>query len=196
MGEGFPNKGVYYVPSKLPKYLIELMKGYCDNLNYSYGEVYAEDKDNSIIRDSVRKSKVAWINFDEWIPGILHNMMISANQMHFKYDLRHFNGQIQSTVYEGGEKSFYSWHVDGGRTGVFDGVEIERKLSISLILSEPDEYEGGELQFSYYSKHHSTGKPPAGTAVIFPSWLPHRVRPVKSGIRHSLVAWMDGPLFK
>ena len=85
-----------------------------------------------------------------------------------------------------------------GGSGLYEieGIEMERKLSISLLLSEPDEYEGGELQFSYYHKNHGTVKPPAGTGIIFPAWLPHRVKPVKSGIRRSLVGWMDGPLFK
>ena len=77
-----------------------------------------------------------------------------------------------------------------------EGIEMERKLSISLLLSDPDEYEGGELEFRYYDKNYAFVKPDAGTGVIFPSWLPHRVHPVKSGIRRSLVAWMDGPLFK
>ena len=196
MGEGLPNKRVYYIPSKLPKSLIGYMKDYCDSLEYGEGEVFGSHDGPSVVRDHIRKSQVSWINFDEWIPSIMWGMVYSANEVYFKYDLRHFNGAIQSTVYNGESNSFYGWHVDGGTVDELNGVELERKLSISLILSEPDEYEGGELQFSYYTKNHSTGKPPAGTAVVFPSWLPHRVRPVKSGVRRSLVAWIDGPLFK
>jgi PKHD-type hydroxylase len=199
MGEGFPNKRVYYIPSKLPKSLIDPMRDYCDHLEYGKGEVFGDSLDPNapcVVRDSVRRSEVSWINFDEWIPSIMWGMVYSANELYFKYDLRHFNGSIQSTVYRGETNSFYGWHVDGGKVDELNGVELERKLSISLILSEPDEYEGGELQFSYYTKNHSTGKPPAGTAVIFPAWVPHRVRPVKSGVRRSLVAWIDGPLFK
>jgi len=196
--EGFPDKRVYYTPTRLPEPLLKSMKEYCDHLQYDPGEVFSSDKqDEAAVRLDTRSSDVSWINWDEWIPGIMHSMLVSANQCLFKFDLRHFVDKIQSTVYRGGEKKdFYGWHVDGGRTHLVEGIEMERKLSISLLLSEPDEYEGGELQFSYYSKNHGTVKPPAGTGIIFPSWLPHRVKPVKSGVRRSLVAWMDGPLFK
>ena len=198
MGEGFPDKRVYYTPTRLPRPLLESMKEYCDHLEYSAGEVYSSDQqDEADVRLDTRRSDVGWIYWDEWIPGIMHSMLVSANQCYFQFDLRHFKDKIQSTVYRGGEKrDFYGWHVYGGRTHEIDGIEMERKLSISLLLSEPDEYEGGELQFSYYHKNHGTVKPPAGTGIIFPAWLPHRVKPVKSGIRRSLVGWMDGPLFK
>ena len=76
------------------------------------------------------------------------------------------------------------------------GSEPEIDLTVDELMESPDEYEGGELQFSYYSNNFTRAKPPAGTAVIFPAWVPHRVTPIKSGIRRSLVAWMDGPLFK
>mgnify|MGYP001409010134 FL=1 len=199
MDEGFPDKRVYYTPTKLPETLIESMKEYCDQLEYQDGEVFGlKENDEAFVRLDTRRSKVAWINWDEWIPGIMHSMMISANECYFKYDLRHFKDKIQSTVYSGGgeHKDFYGWHVDGGRTHIIEGVEMERKLSISLLLSDPDEYDGGELEFRYYGDNYSFVKPDAGTGVIFPSWLPHRVHPVKSGVRRSLVAWMDGPCFK
>jgi len=199
MGEGFPDKRVYYTPTKLPKPLLESMKEYCDHLEYNDGEVFSsEDDDTAGVVLDTRRSKVAWINWDEWVPGIMHSMMVSANECYFQYDLRHFKDKIQSTVYNGGskEKDFYGWHVDGGRTHEIEGIQMERKLSISLLLSDPDEYEGGDLEFRYYDKNYAIVKPDAGTGVIFPSWLPHRVHPVTSGVRRSLVAWMDGPLFK
>lgn len=191
----FPDKRIWFVPTQIPKPLLESMREYCDNLDHDTAKVFGDTQDGEVTRPSVRKSDVAWIPWDEWIPGIIHNLMISANELHFKYDLRHFNTKIQSTVY-GKKGDKYGWHVDGGRTYDVDGVTCERKLSCSLLLSEPDEYEGGELQFSYYSNNFTRAKPPAGTAVIFPAWVPHRVTPIKSGIRRSLVAWMDGPLFK
>ena len=190
---GFAERLYYFVPTKLPKEPIESMKDYCDHRDYESALVGPEGRGR--YEENTRKSEVSWINWDEWIPGIIHNMMISANNEIFKYDLTHFDSQIQSTVYEG-KGSYYSWHVDNNKPYERDGMWHERKLSCSLILRDPDEYEGGELEFSYYSKRFLRVKPDAGTAVIFPSWLPHRVKPLRSGKRRSLVAWMNGPMFK
>ena len=72
-----------------------------------------------------------------------------------------------------------------------------RKLSISLILSDPSEYEGGEFQIMHMGdKKMTTMKPPMGTAIIFSSTTRHRVRPIKSGKRISLVGWYGGPPFR
>ncbi|MDA8015328.1 MAG: 2OG-Fe(II) oxygenase, partial [Gammaproteobacteria bacterium] len=64
-------------------------------------------------------------------------------------------------------------------------------------LSDADEYEGGDFQMHYVKAH-----PPAdiirkrGTVLIFPSLLLHRVTPVTSGVRYSLVGWYVGPSWK
>ena len=80
---------------------------------------------------------------------------------------------------------------------------MKEKLSCSFMLSDPNDYEGGELQFVLhkgksfdFKPYFKSYKPEQGSIVVFPSWLPHRVRPVKSGTRKSLVAWVHGPLFK
>ena len=101
--------------------------------------------------------------------------------------------QIQYTLYEG-EGSHYAWHQDTALSS-FD-PQICRKLSISLLLSDPSEYEGGELQLLYSDKRVVTLKPELGGAVIFPSSVRHRVRKIKSGRRESLVGWYGGPLWK
>jgi PKHD-type hydroxylase len=69
-----------------------------------------------------------------------------------------------------------------------------RKLSISVQLSAPDEYEGGDFEFM------DVGQPPKpinirtqGTAIIFPSITYHKVTPVTKGKRYSLVGWYEGP---
>jgi PKHD-type hydroxylase len=191
---GFAERLYYFVPTKLPKELLKSMKDYCDSRDYENALVGPEPGEGRYV-EHIRRSDVAWINWDEWAPGIIHNMMISANNALFKYDLTHFDCQIQSTIYEG-KGTYYNWHVDNNTPYERDGVLMERKLSSSLILSDPDEYEGGELEFSYYSRKFLRVKPDAGTMVVFPSWLPHRVKPLRSGKRRSLVAWMNGPIFK
>ena len=194
----FTDKTIYTTPSKLPDTLINEIIEHISSLEPEMQDSSVDGNNDPI--KSVRSSKNVWMNTDEWIAGIVHNMMISANNEYFLYDLKHFDTQLQAAVYEGDQKDFYTWHVDNGtpvtRPRFSDGTLLERKLSCSLILSDPDEYEGGELQFHYSKAFFKSLKPEKGTAVIFPAWLPHRVRPVKSGKRISLVAWMNGPAFK
>ena len=136
-----------------------------------------------------RSSGVYFMCWDSWIAGILHNIFISANNDFFHFDLDHFDTGIQTTYYEEGDH--YTWHNDARSNQTPTGYE--RKLSMSFLLT--DDYEGGELELEA-KPFHKTFKPKAGTALIFPSWLPHRVKPVTSGERISLVTWMNGPYFK
>ena len=122
----------------------------------------------------------------------MHNLFISANNDYFNYDLNHFDSGIQATKYEIGQN--YGWHVDAGEGDGINGKPL-RKLSMSLVLNT--EFEGGELEIFDSSKHEVlTFNIDPGTVVIFPSWISHRVQPVTSGTRYSLVAWMNGPEFK
>jgi PKHD-type hydroxylase len=151
---------------------------------------------SQVIKESegkqTRKSKQLWLNTDHWVAGMMAHFVLQANREFFKYDLEGWAERIQYTVY--GEKgSFYGWHVDTALSSF--NSELLRKLSISLILSDPDEYEGGEIQF-HRLYNLETHKPPRGTAIIFSSQTPHRVRPVKSGVRKSLVGWFGGPKWK
>lgn len=79
----------------------------------------------------------------------------------------------------------YDWHLDYGPSNA-----RLRKLSVSVQLSSPTDYDGGELEF------RASGVAPKeqGALVVFPSFLGHRVLPVTRGIRYSLVAWAIGKL--
>ena len=194
----FTNKLTYEIPSKISSKVLDEMEEYCDSLNYKKAEVELSGV-NTIIRDN----EVSFICWDEWISGIIHNMIMSANLSYFKYDLTYFDGKLQSSVYTSDDvESFYSWHVDNINPFEYNQKLHERKLSCSFMLSDPNDYEGGELQFVLPGKsfdfkpYFKSYKPERGSIVVFPSWLPHRVRPVKSGTRKSLVAWVHGPLFK
>ena len=188
--KSFTDKLIYKVPSKLPDKLIESIVEYLDTLPYIQSGVDGGQG------GQVRSSKNAWINWDEWLPGIIYNMMMSANNEYFKYDLDYFHSKVQSTVYTADKRDHYNWHVDTSNSVIKSGSNKERKLSCYLIISGPNEYEGGELEFQYDNIFHKSYKPERGECIIFPSWLPHKVNPVTSGKRISLVAWIQGPLFK
>ena len=69
-----------------------------------------------------------------------------------------------------------------------------RKLSVSVQLSDPSEYEGGDLELMVNRNYIKVPKE-KGTIIFFPSYLTHRVTKVTSGKRNSLVAWFHGPSF-
>jgi PKHD-type hydroxylase len=81
-----------------------------------------------------------------------------------------------------------------------------RKLSLTFVLSDPDTFEGGELQFyngdrpMYKSNEHreqmNNDMKAQGSLIIFDSRDWHRVTPVTKGVRHSVVCWSLGQAFK
>ena len=179
----FTERIFYSTPTKLPpKFIGEIIK----EIEESKQEESCTGGNNKVDK-TVRSSKHTWFFWDQWIAGICYNLMISANKDYFHYDLDHFDSQIQATIYEEGDH--YDWHTDPLPKD--DGKE--RKLSMSLVLNE--DYEGGELELELKPWYTKT-KPETGMAVIFPSWIPHRVLPVTKGKRISLVAWMNGPQWK
>jgi PKHD-type hydroxylase len=90
---------------------------------------------------------------------------------------------------EGGKNGQYDWHMDFS-----GGPSSTRKLSMSIQLSDSSEYEGGDLELMM---HRNIIKAPRdkGTVIFFPSYITHRVTPITSGTRHSLVSWFHGPPF-
>ena len=100
---------------------------------------------------------------------------------------------IQYGLYSDGGK--YDWHVDQGPP---KGGSI-RKISMTLFMNNPDEYEGGEFDLELFhpekKPRYETFKLKKGSAIFFQSDVWHRVRPVSSGMRKSLVAWYSGPPF-
>ena len=141
----------------------------------------------------IRTSKTAWLecnNDTKWLYERLGNILRVTNGMFWKFDIRGFHEHIQYTVYEGDDKGFYRWHVDNN----MQSDVPPRKLSMTVQLSDPSEYTGGELQL--HDGEVQTAVNSRGHVIIFPSYVLHRVQPVTSGIRRSLVIWANGPGFK
>lgn len=140
---------------------------------------------------AVRDSYVSWLFPNEvtnWVFERMAGIVTAMNDQFFRFDLDGFFQGLQFTKYTA-PGQHYTWHVDRGAiTGV-------RKMSMSLLLSSPDEYEGGDLQFKF-GEEEQTFPRERGMVAIFPSWTLHRVTPVTKGTRYSLVAWVSGPPFK
>lgn len=153
--------------------------------------------DGSTPNDQYRSSEIRWIppgvSENRFIPDLLWYFVRIANRDAFGFHVDHLN-DIQYTTYHGSEGGKYDWHSD---TFWANPSTYDRKLSVVIQLSEPDEYEGGDFEID---PQHPQPDPvdlrKRGTIIIFPSFLRHRVTPVTSGTRKSLVAWVEGPKFR
>lgn len=141
----------------------------------------------------IRRSNVSWISNDpdtKWIFERLAHVASSLNSQFYRFDLTGFGEALQLTNYDQSEHGMYGWHQDYG-----GNRSVSRKLSLVLQLTDPSQYEGGNLQIM-------TGLEPVnarkqrGLIVAFPSYVLHQVTPVTQGSRQSLVAWVSGPSFK
>lgn len=154
----------------------------------SDAKVNSGDKD--LAKDKLRQSEIMFIKpvGNEWIYDRLSTACIQANTGRYKFDITGFQTELQLASY--GARNFFDWHMDFGT-----GDLSNRKLSITVQLSDPDEYEGGDLQFMI-NQDVFTATKEKGTAIIFPSFALHRVTPITKGCRKSIVGWISGPPYK
>jgi PKHD-type hydroxylase len=175
----------------------------------------------------VRDSEVSWLS-QTWIYDIILKYVYEANKLagwNWQID---FSEPCQFTIYKPG--GFYGWHRDGASDnigknkrfiyGVTDKKIIDdkipegyttnpnfvgkvRKISMTLNLNSPEEYEGGELKFDFGPHKGESDRfhlceeiKPQGSLIVFPSFLYHCVTPVTKGTRYSLVCWTLGEPFK
>jgi PKHD-type hydroxylase len=145
-------------------------------------------------KDDIRSSKVRWIPQDTewlWLYKKLSEYISAANETLWDFDLHHIPEQIQFTEYYATENGHYTWHQDIG-----PGTLSKRKISITVQLSEPDEYEGGDLEMWGGGNNVTTAYRGAGSVFIFPSYMMHRVTPVTKGVRKSFVLWVGGSHYR
>ena len=142
---------------------------------------------------ATRRSKNGWVELNpdtEWLYDRIAYIVRQINGQYYRYDIQGFVEHFQYTVYNSEELGHYEWHTDSGAS-----TPAPRKLSFVLQLSDPSEYEGGDLQLMY-SKDPTTIKKQKGFAALFPSHTLHRVTPVTAGVRRTLVVWASGPAFR
>ena len=150
-----------------------------------------------------RDSNIVWFN-DRWIYKEIHPYVHQANVKagwNFIWD---YSESCQFTIYKKGQ--YYDWHCDSWDKPYAEGFTKGkiRKLSVTVSLTDPKEYKGGELEFDF--KQQDPDKPreirtckeilPKGSIIVFPSFVWHRVKPVTKGVRHSLVVWNLGYPFQ
>jgi PKHD-type hydroxylase len=157
------------------------------NIAKDKGLIKGETRGESDVRDS----KISWLNPTdnmEWVFRRVTDIVLNLNERFFKFDLFGINEGFQFTNYKA-PSGKYGKHVDRAiNTPV-------RKLSVSIQLTNPEEYEGGELKL-YNEDEGTLMDKTQGTLIIFPSYVLHEVMPVTKGERNSLVTWVTGKQFK
>ncbi len=141
----------------------------------------------SQIDTETRTSHISWIPFSK-MPEMykdIEKVMKTTNGNHFGFDGMQITEMAQYTEYpEGG---FYDWHIDSDTN--FAHEPTVRKISMTLLLSPDNEFEGGDLELM---KEGQPAKLKQGHAIFFASFIRHRVTPVIRGNRKSLVMWFGG----
>ena len=148
---------------------------------------------------SIRKTDVAFIqaddNEDNKVNEVTWHFLNEANAIKFNYNFISYQAVQFARYRDGGH---YGWHRDVNESAISPNGE-SRKLSLTLCLTDPKDYEGGELQFFNGERpmdektiEDMRGQ---GSVIVFDSRDWHRVTPVTKGTRYSLVCWTVGPNF-
>jgi PKHD-type hydroxylase len=152
------------------------------------------DRDGEVNKD-VRTTAISWMARDkdnDYIWQKITNTIWEANRRFFQFDLTGCYEAAQLGIYTANDNGHYNWHADSSlNTGT-----VPRKLSMSLLLSDTSEFEGGHFQSMISDNKAKEFEQKKGRAWFFPSWTLHRVTPVTKGVRRSLVLWVGGPAFK
>lgn len=162
-----------------------------------------------------RNAQNSWISDQHWVTGFIWHYVQKANRENFLYDLTQIDGNsLQYTVYKEGQ--YYGWHSDEDYSQwhkpvathnqysledqqlehLNQSIEKVRKLSFSLLLSDPSSYEGGNFQLMNSASKSYIAPRQQGILVVFDSRAQHRVQKVTKGVRKSIVGWTVGPRWK
>jgi len=163
---------------------LQEIQDYISNLkdtDYKHNEIKYEEFDN------YRSCEIHYPSASSVFFRVGKRIFHSINKKYYQYDLRNVYEFQLIKYYEGGN---YNWHCD---YGVSPRKGVVRKLSMSIQLSSPSDYEGGELQLIDYGNHTINFSNSLGSVIVFDAKLPHKVWPVTFGKRIALVGWASGP---
>ena len=204
-------------------YFTDIPEKIVDIIEEDIGETFdPQMADSKLHGDALNKDKRnsmnAWIPTYHWVGGFMWHYIQRANRENFLYDLHCIDSEsMQYTRYQEGQ--FYGWHNDSGLSTHYkpvsvgngsganraeglahdfinENTELVRKLSFCLQLSDPDDYEGGNIQLLDEGDNLYVCPRQRGTMILFDSRCRHRVKKVTKGVRKSLVGWTVGPRWK
>lgn len=200
-------------------YYSDLPEDVVNSIETDISERFDKDMEDSMlgngdVNKERRNSQNAWIPSHHWVAGFLWHYVQRANRENFLYDLRCIDAEsMQYTKY--GEGQFYGWHNDAGLSNYYkplssagndsqsfannfinENIELVRKISFTVQLSDPDDYEGGNVQFLDEDNNSYFAPRKRGTVILFDSRTNHRVLKVTKGTRKSIVGWVVGPRWR
>jgi PKHD-type hydroxylase len=199
-------KNYYYFKSALSNVLCDkiIKEGMSNNQKLAgVGHIDPKTKFEFEEVKKKRDSNISWIG-DVWLKRLIEPYVKRANiKAGWNFDLT-MSEHFQFTIYNQGQ--YYGWHTDTAGELYHDNEwdNLMRKLSVTVSLSDPEDYEGGVLEFDLRNRGEINTNEiikckeilPKGSIVVFPSYTWHRVSPVTKGTRLSLVQWNLGPGFK
>ena len=155
------------------------------------GKIFEGVKEGVKEGEGKRVSTISWIPFNKMQPMYdeVNTFIQKTNKNQFGFGDIQITEMAQITEYIKGE--LYDWHTD-----IRVDMSLEppvRKLSMTLLLNDPSEFDGGELKIAGVETSPIMKQ---GHATIFASFLQHKVTPVTRGVRRSLVMWFGGEPFK
>ena len=201
----------WYFKSAIPEHICDDIVRYGHQLQDQmaitggYGDIKKLNTKQTKDLKKKRNSDIVWMN-DRWIYNEVQPYIHAANEAsgwNFQWD---FSESCQFTKYS--KEQFYDWHCDSWHKPYDKPNDPNshgkiRKLSVTLSLSDETEYEGGDFEFDFRCSDDGSNQPqvckeirPKGSIVVFPSFVWHRVKPVISGTRYSLVMWNLGQPWK
>lgn len=159
--------------------------------------VLTNDGVKNVVNNNWRIAKAGWVPRDgyEWLYNLVRVKAAEENAMNFGVNVIGILDGISFMRYEADESGAglhgkFNWHSDIG-----EGYTNMRKLSMVISLSDPEEYEGGDLRL-FINGEMNVGKLQKGEMAIFPSYVQHCVTPVTKGVRQTLVAFISGPRYR
>jgi PKHD-type hydroxylase len=161
--------------------------------NNSRGKTGTTD---SIERADIRRSNLVWIPHNDttnWLYKLISDRVLELNRDFYNFELAGTQA-LQYTEYDASEQGHYDWHCDISFLEK-NNQSCVRKISVSVVLSDTTEYKGGAFLFAPTGRAIEVEQK-SGRMIVFPSWVPHCVKPILQGQRRSLVLWFYGKKFK
>ena len=160
-----------------------------ESLEQSDAQIGTSVESSSLVQSS-RISNISWIRYNESSEFLFDFITDKIDRINFHHYGMNLHGmeEFQFARYNPG--GHYVYHND-----IIVNNGSMRKLSLVLCLSDSSEYTGGDFLLMPYGCNPETIRFQKGDLIAFPSWVPHKVEPVTTGLRRTLVTWVYGPTF-
>ena len=177
-----------YQPNFLSKKEIQSIENLSKKIKFEQSQVGSHG--GSVDYDK-RNSKTGWMNYSLETQWLYEKIFNAACNNIWGLDVTGTHDSIQYTIYPAEtETMYYGAHRDLGPG------QFWRKVSMTIQLTDPDEFEGGGLQVEDPGGNNEWVDTPhndRGDMIMFPSFMRHQALPVTKGTRKCLVIWISGP---